>query len=863
MRNISIDISGNLTGFSGFYTSPSAVDILKEVKFDFDYRNYLTFLNEGEKAYAISFAQSVLAVSLVTRILDSFRRPGVLVVTVLLPRCSKVELAMNPQDKNALYKLLNEINDKFYEKNFVNGMVNQNAAVLMQDYYSDIVAKYALVPDGMQRKINETIDVTSVNKRLGYVKTIEDDVPLYLSTPCRRSYEGCHLVFFVQNPIQNLIAEDPVELVLYKVKITNNNHIIPSVKLSDRIYNLQPDEGEIDIDKNFTYQQVINGDAGRNIVADVHGENIDITYRFGQEEKTITFLFSENGKNIPFTSIMPVLEFNGTYINIPSETFTFQGKEIYDIKKIKSRGSDYIIKRGSEQIDLRRLHDTCIVEVESCFTITALFNQPEDNLKRITFINNSTGVSTEKEVTNRLEVTLPGKREDYSYTIESHYYERVTGSLPASGAQIQFPRLMAKRTVSAPVVNNLNRSKRPTVTSGAVPKSTLRQNDTKTQQGGVHLNSGTMEQKPKPKPDPVKEAMPYVAGLLGLCLIYITVAILADIWPFSGNDKQGGNAYLEQMVYIYFNDCEDKPLMVDDFAEFGNGYFTFKDLLEVIPGKDLSKSEQVEDNPEDSIFYVYKVNVPEGGDPKYEITVQTKEISLGDKDDPGFMIKCVVFNNSDDEFGGSDSNMRKFTIKLDVKTSELKAYKKALASRDRLSPQERDKITKVVYGLQNDGRCEALANRIKLLIPDPGTVKVDTEKNKQNEKKTQTGEAKKTASASEHGDSGDTGEISEAKNAQQELEADIPGKILSNVNNGNPIVGKSQVKDLTDTQKEVIKNYNKWLETDYKKMDKNELEDKYDPKNPGKLKPGTKTQLKNVKTFKGLQNVIKSYKHKQ
>lgn len=844
MRNISIYISGNLTGFSGFYTSPSAVDILKEVKFDFDYRNYLTFLNEGEKAYAISFAKSVLAVSLVTRILDSFRRPGVLVVTVLLPRCSKVELAMNPQDKNALYKLLNEINDKFYEKNFVNGMVNQNAAVLMQDYYSDIVAKYALVPDGMQRKINETIDVTSVNKRLGYVKTIEDDVPLYLSTPCRRSYEGCHIVFFVQNPTQNLIAEDPVELVLYKVKITNNNHIIPSVKLSDRIYNLQPDEGEIDIDKNFTYQQVLNGDAGRNIVADVRGENIDLTYRFGLEEKTIRFIFDENGKNVPFTSIMPVLEFNGTYINIPSETFTFQGKEIYGIKKIKSRGSDYIIKRGSEQIDLRRLHDTCIVEVESCFTITALFNQPEDNLKRITFTNNRTGVSTEKEVTNRLEVTLPGKREDYSYTIESHYYERVTGSLPASGAQIQFPRLMAKRTVSAPVVNNLNRSKNPTVKSGAVPKSTLRQNDTKMQQGGVHLNSGTMEQKPKPKPDPVKEAMPYVAGLLGLCLIYITVAILADIWPFSGNDKQGGNAYLEQMVYIYFNDCEDKPLMVDDFAEFGNGYFTFKDLLEVIPGKDLSKSEQVEDNPEDSIFYVYKVNVPEGGDPKYEITVQTKTISLGDKDAPGFKIKCVVFNNSDDEFGGSDSKGRKFTVKLDVKTSELKAYKEARDRRGRLTQQEREEIIEVVEGLRIDGRCDSLAILIEQLIAKPkATVEEQGSNDGKQTNRSAKGQETRESTTPEQSVDGNGSEPGPGT-SQDDLSADLSKAIkkrLANVTKIPESLGK------TDPQKAVIKAYNAWLESDYSKMG-------------DKQKTEMKKILVDNKTFKGLKNVIDTYK---
>lgn len=53
--DISVIISGNLTGFSRFYASANANDIYNEAKFDFDYRNFLTFINAGEKAYAISF----------------------------------------------------------------------------------------------------------------------------------------------------------------------------------------------------------------------------------------------------------------------------------------------------------------------------------------------------------------------------------------------------------------------------------------------------------------------------------------------------------------------------------------------------------------------------------------------------------------------------------------------------------------------------------------------------------------------------------------------------------------------------------------------------------------------------------------
>ena len=48
MNNIGLIISGNLTGFSRFYTSPSA-DVYKEENFDFDYRNYVSFLKSEEK----------------------------------------------------------------------------------------------------------------------------------------------------------------------------------------------------------------------------------------------------------------------------------------------------------------------------------------------------------------------------------------------------------------------------------------------------------------------------------------------------------------------------------------------------------------------------------------------------------------------------------------------------------------------------------------------------------------------------------------------------------------------------------------------------------------------------------------------
>ena len=91
------------------------------------------------------------------------------------------------------------------------------------------------------------------------------------------------------------------------------------------------------------------------------------------------------------------------------------------------------------------------------------------------------------------------------------------------------------------------------------------------------------------------------------------------------------------------------------------------------------------------------------------------------------------------------------------------------------------------------------------------------------------------------------GKTSGAK-AQQELDAEIPLKIQNQIRHVMPIVGKSQLKDLTGTQKEVLGEYNLWIDSDYSKMDQREREHTY-------------KMLHNVRTFKGLKNVIKSFRH--
>ena len=223
MANIDLIISGNLTGFSRFYTSATANEIYEEAKFDFDYRNYLKFLIAEDKAYAISFSARVISVSLVVRSLDSFRRPGVIVFSVLMHRKQKVISKLVPQSQTSMYDLLNEIYNKFMERNFVNGMLNQNAAVLKQDYYSDILNNYELVSNPTQRNINSTLDFLTPNKLIGYVVPEDGNIASYLETPCRHKYSRYHHVFLSDKAPAN-IEESAIETVLYNIFVTNNRN---------------------------------------------------------------------------------------------------------------------------------------------------------------------------------------------------------------------------------------------------------------------------------------------------------------------------------------------------------------------------------------------------------------------------------------------------------------------------------------------------------------------------------------------------------------------------------------------------------------------------------------------------------------
>lgn len=354
MDNIELFISGNLTGFSRFYASSGANDIFKDTKIDLDCRNFVTFVEEKDKAYSISFSPQVIILSLITRILDSFHRPGILVVSLLLPRNTKVVSENNPQNEKAVYQLLNTINDKFYEKNYQNGMLNQNPIVLKQDYYSEILANYRLEQD-RQSGVNLTIDNSVINKNAGYVKSSEINVAAYLATPCRRSYEGYHSIFISPKAPQNI--EEPVEeLKLYSVYVENTNKRLYNVTIDSKIEKVSPESGELDIPnqvKNLTYRQVLEGQGTPYINAIENGDSIHLIYHFKEEEKLVTFKIKDENREINFEDVtLKVQNADGTSFTISNNPFIFRGKEIYDKKTLVSGDNTYVF---SIDLDLSRI----------------------------------------------------------------------------------------------------------------------------------------------------------------------------------------------------------------------------------------------------------------------------------------------------------------------------------------------------------------------------------------------------------------------------------------------------------------------------------------------------------------------------
>lgn len=430
MMDIKVIISGNLTGFSRFYLSPGASEVMAESRFKFDTYSYLMFLRPGGKVYSISFAREHIAASVITPILDSFRRPGTLVVSVLIPRNQKVERVSGQNNNRALYDLLTDLNDRFYEKNYKDGMINQNPAVLMQDYYSDIISRYTYVPDLNQKAININIDTEALTRKPGYVASAESNIPAYLSNLCRRSYEGFHYVFISPDAPQN-IDEEPEEVLLYRVRIINKNMFLPEpVRLTQNIYPMQPGEGELDFDKNYTYQQVLSGQCPQ-ISAVLTGETIEINYRFRQQEKKIRFEFYDEETNAPvdISLIRPSVESGSVSRVLTSDSCIFLGPEIYSRLTIISKGSGYHMI--DSVVDLRYISDRATVRMavsQGC-RIQKIFNAPYDMPKTITLKSYTGEHKVLFNVTDALNEKISGQISDWTYEITAEGYETTKGYL--------------------------------------------------------------------------------------------------------------------------------------------------------------------------------------------------------------------------------------------------------------------------------------------------------------------------------------------------------------------------------------------------------------------------------------------------
>lgn len=450
-NKIQIIISGNLTGFTHFYATQGVKDWYEESEINFDYRNLVTFLEQnGEKAYALSFASRVVAVSLVTRILDTSRRPGVLVVSVLLPRGQKVA-AVTPSGSNtALYDLLNALNSRFCERNLIGEELNPSLSVLRQDYYSDILSGYQLIPDAGQRRLNE--DVASLKKGVGYVAAEERVMSAYLASLFRRSYEGYPHVFFAPNAPAN-IDEPAEEEIMYQVRVTNKatntGRMLPGwVRSKDKIYQLAPEYWQLPIENlDYSYEDVLQGKAGRQIRASVGIDGIlDITYDFAPQTKEIAFVFKKKGGNaLDFAEVAPVWikdKQREMSYPLPSDTYEFRGEEIYGKKSLES--NRYFIE--PEFLDFSQCGSKCVMTVERKTILQFDFPAPFDAVpKRITVTRVGTNQSIQREnIKGKYSCSVPGNQEEWEYRIEAEGYKMQHGQYPPEGEKIRLNLEMRK-----------------------------------------------------------------------------------------------------------------------------------------------------------------------------------------------------------------------------------------------------------------------------------------------------------------------------------------------------------------------------------------------------------------------------------
>lgn len=667
--DISIIISGNLTGFSRFYASPNANEIYNEAKFDFDFRNLVTFMKDPkEKVYAISFSPKVIAVSLITRILDSFRRPGILVVTALIPRYQLVCGTLDAHDKSAIYRLLNEINDKFYEKNFLNGVVNQNPSVLMQDYYSDILRNYSLVSDRMQKSINTTIEVNSLNKRIGYISTSEKDIPKYLSSLMRKSYNGYHHVFFADKAPTN-IDEPAEEIISYKVRIENGNRPVPGeVRLTDRIPNISPEQGEKDIpNKNFTYAQVISGESGTDIIGTIeNGETIVLNYRFPLEEKIVYFKFYDGANEVPAHIIRPVIvESNGASYPLSSNSWSFRGKEIYGHKNLKSGNSEYTIDNPSLDISRIRNDETINVYVHRGWNLEYYFGN--SNKPKTVILTNR--FSHQRKVFENITDTfvehgLSGNQSDWDVEIQSDYYET-----------IRVPATQRKFDINPKRTNHTNTSRQ---TDGGKNISSRQGEQHRTSTGapvqGLKISSGdkhAAKDSEQIRREKFKRYITYCVAVLVACLF-----AFGGIWGYKTffGEKKADKPDEDDIVFPVDLQVKNKDVtfkLIDSDGDELSQQIASQLSISINP-------EQILERIGDGLKYSIKYHPDTEESEKIKVDVKFKDINMLSSDYTP-ILEIVKINDVE-------------KIRLSVKGSDIKLFdilSKKVAKKDYMSYSDR------------------------------------------------------------------------------------------------------------------------------------------------------------------------------
>lgn len=813
MNRIGLIISGNLTGFSRFFATTEGLEMAGEAKIDFDYRNYLSFLNNDEKAYAISFSQRVTTVSLITRILDSFRRPGILVITALVNRNDRVDIANGQTDKYALFRLLNEVNNTFYEKNFVNGMLNQNPAVLMQDYYTPILEKYEVSRETQQRGVNATLEPAPLNsQRIGYVAAADGDVAEYLSSLYRKNYDGYHHVFLAANA-QATIDEPPVEMLLYQVVFNNRPEVrIPPVKLNERIYNLRPAEGEMDIPKDYTYQQVLNGEA-KAITADISGETLHISYRFGKEGRTVRFAFMENGKEVPFSSIAPITSTNrmGQKVNVNTNPFKFEGKEIYDGPHTIAISSDhYAIRRGCETIQVQSLSESAEVVIPldrvNFFNIDfGPFRRP----KRITLVNRKTGESIlcGTNITDKANLRFPGNRSDWDCVIESNYYEKETFTIPNEYER----RVISLRTKTLPD-----------------PNTTL----VPTRQ--IHIpNDKEVPVSPKP-PFPFKKiGLGVLAGLL-------LVAIVYGVYHFLNQPKENPVTPTPDEARFSIAYPDKSLITADDFQ-------SFKDVLQVVV---KNHEKEMSDDKDDNGFYVCKVQYDKDVDNVIEAEVfvvfdDWNKVSVS-------KISKDMFNQDDNEVICLNMSVTKSDLELAKQlkslsltgTSVSSKEKKELKTKvDKCSSDIKLKLNSLLSMIKtsNDNNMDYFGqNPSGNNFESRKAEEAKKRKAEEAKKKEEEAEKKKAKEAKKNAADNNNGNNSGVKNSGGKRDTDIGGvtddKLPPNIIiliKGRGKIGGSIIRGISNKKhRDILTNYNKW-------RNKKENEDK-------EITSETYTQLENA-----------------